>query len=196
MRRATSAWSGRAPLLPEGPGGAAVAAVLMHGDPDDYLYPLLAEWPVPSESGETLLVERRGDRVVFLSDLRARDEAELSLGMPLSREDLPAAQAVRGAQGVVRGLDYRGVPVLAAVHPVHGSPWYVVAKEDSAEVLGPITARGWATAGFAFIAVALAAAGTLLLWRRREAQVSSGAHRARGRVQLALRRDVRGRRHA
>jgi PAS domain S-box-containing protein len=161
-----------APLLPAAPGGTAVAAVLMHGDPDDYLYPLLAKWPSPSESGETLLVERRGDRVVYLSDLRARDEDELTLGMPLSRDDLPAVKAARGARGVVEGIDYRGVPVLAAVHAVHGSPWYVVAKEDSAEILSPIAARGWATAGFAFVAVALAAAGTLLLWRSREAQVA------------------------
>jgi PAS domain S-box-containing protein len=162
-----------APLLPEGPGGAVAGVVLLHADPDEYLYPLLDEWPVPTRSGESLLVERRGDEVVFISPLRHRAEAALRYTIPLARTDLPAAQAVQGAHGAVTGIDYRGVDVLAAAQSVPGSPWYVVAKVDADEILGPISSRGWTAAAFALVAVALAGTGTLLLWRRRESQVAT-----------------------
>jgi PAS domain S-box-containing protein len=162
-----------APLLPNGPDGGVVGAVLLHADPEDYLYRVLEEWPIPTRTGESLLVERRGDEVLFLTDLRHREDAALEYAIPLARSDLPAAQAVQGTHGVATGNDYRGVEVLAAAQPVPGSPWYVVAKMDADEVLGPITRRGWTTAAFAFVSVALAGAGTILLWRRRETEVAA-----------------------
>lgn len=162
-----------APLLPAGPGGAPAGVVLLHSDPDEYLYPLIREWPVRSESGETLLVERRAGEVVFLNDLRHRPGAALRLARPLTQTDLPAAQAALGKTGAMEGVDYRGVPVFAAVDRVPRSKWYVIAKVDSGEVLGPIEQRGWMTAGFALALVAFAATLTLLLWRAREARVAA-----------------------
>ena len=76
--------------------------------------------------------------------------------------------AVRGRRGIVQGVDYRGVPVMAAIAPVPGASWYVIAKVDRSEVLDPIRRRGWLTAGFTLLVVALGAAGTLMLWRTRE----------------------------
>ena len=162
-----------APLLPEGRHGAAIAAVLLHGDPDAYLYPLLDEWPVPTRSGESVLVERRGDEVLYLSDIEGREDAALRVALPLTQTELPAVQAVLGAHGIISGTTSSGVDVLAAAQPVPGSRWYVVATEDADEVLGPIRQRGWMTAAFALVAVALAGVATLLLWRRRESQVTA-----------------------
>jgi len=162
-----------APVLADEAGDPPIAVVVMHIDPHDYLFPLIQEWPLESASGETLLVQRRGDEAVFLNELRHRKGTTLRLGSPLSDPDLPAAMAVRGVTGIVEGVDYRGVPVIAALEPVPDAPWYIVAKTDSAEVVGPIESRAWMTAGFTFLVVALAAAGTLLLWRARESQVTS-----------------------
>ena len=161
-----------APVLDD--SGRAVAAVVLHSDPGHYLFPLIQTWPIGGKtSGETLLVERRGDKVVYLNDLRFRDGTALKLALPADAEYLPAARAVRGEYGLVAGPDYRGVPVLAAAEPVPGSPWSVVAKIDESEVLGPISRRAWLTAGFTLLVVALAAAATLLLWRSREARADA-----------------------
>jgi signal transduction histidine kinase len=146
--------------------------VVLSADPGRYLYPLIQSWPLPSSTGETLLVERRGDRVLFLNDLRFRKHAALTLTAPASHTTLPAAMAVRGRRGVVQGDDYRGVPVLAAVQPVPATSWFIVSKEDTAAVLGPVRTRGWVTAGFALLLVALAGVGALFLWHAREAQAA------------------------
>ncbi len=156
---------------PRGSAGA-IAAVVLSIDPGRYLYPLIQSWPLPSSTGETLLVERRGDRILFLNDLRFRKHAALTLTAPISNTTLPAAMAVRGRRGVVQGVDYRDVAVLAAVQPVPATSWFIVSKEDAGTVLGPVRARGWVTAGFALLLVALAGVGALFLWHAREAQAA------------------------
>ena len=167
-----------APVLADEPGAPAIAAVVLHIDPRDYLYPLIQDWPLESASGETLLVQRRGDEVLFLNELRHRTGTALRLASPLSDPDLPASMAVRGLTGIVEGIDYRGVPVIAALQPVPDAPWFVVAKMDTGEVLGPIESRAWLTAGFTLLVVVLAAAGTLLLWRARERRVDAERRQA------------------
>ena len=71
-----------APVLAQRPGDAPVASVVMHVDPRRFLYPFIQNWPLPSDSGETLLVERRGDRVVYLNELRHREGTALELTIP------------------------------------------------------------------------------------------------------------------
>ena len=161
-----------APLLPEGPGDRPSRPSSCTSTPTTTSTPSSPSGPPPASRARRCSWSAAATRSCFSATCEpaTRPNSRWACRSPATtsrRRGRP-----RG-QGVVRGLDYRGVPVLAAAHPVHGSPWYVIAKEDSAEVLGPIAARGWATAGFAFIAVALAAAGTLLLWRSREAQVSA-----------------------
>ena len=147
--------------------------MILHIDPQTFLYPYIQTWPLDSVSGETLLVEKRGDRALYLNDLRFRPDAALRLSAELSDTDRPAAMAVSGRSGIVAGVDYRGVPVFAALEPVPGTDWFVVSKVDSSEILDPIRRRGWLTAGFTLLVVALAAVGTLLLWRLRESQTTA-----------------------
>lgn len=109
--------------------------LLLRADPSEFLYPLLQEWTAKGETGEILLVSRQGSEVVFLNDLRHVRDAAMRLRLPLSRENLPAAMGAKGFAGVVRGLDYRGVEVLAAVAPVPGTTWTMVTKLDMAEVV-------------------------------------------------------------
>ncbi len=162
-----------APLLALRPTDPPVAEVVLHIDPARFLYPYIQEWPLPNLTGETLLVERQGDRVLFLNELRFRKGTALKLAVSAAAPSLPAAMAIRGRRGIVEGLDYRDVPVMAALAPVPGTDWYVIAKVDRSEVLDPIRRRGWLTAGFTLLIVGLGAAGALLLWRFRERQTNA-----------------------
>ena len=161
------------PVLALMPGDAPVASVILAIDPSTFLFPYIQAWPLTGTSGETLLVERRGDRVVYLNELRFRKGTALKLSIPMTAAKLPAAMAIRGRRGVVEGVDYRGVPVIAAIAPVSETHWYVIAKIDTGDVLGPIVRRGWLTAGFTLLIVGLAALGTVLLWRLRESQTTA-----------------------
>ena len=97
---------------------------------------------MPSRSAETLLVRRDGDDVLFLNKLRHRPDPALTLRIPLSQSDLPAARAALGKTGAFEGRDNRGVKVLAEILPVPGSPWFMVAKVDADEILAEARYRG------------------------------------------------------
>jgi len=123
--------------------GFPLGAVLLQADPNLFLYPLLKSWPTPTESGETLLVEQRGDQVVYLNDLRHAENSAMHMFRPVTEETLPAAHAVRGEQGIFAGLDHRGVPVIAALKPVPGTDWHLIAKIDRDEALATGKTISW-----------------------------------------------------
>jgi two-component system sensor histidine kinase/response regulator len=103
-------------------------------DPREVLYPLVNTWPVPSKTAESLLLRQENDEVVFLNELRFKKNSALVLRKSISEEKLPAAMAVRGIEGTIDGVDYRGSSVVAAMKKVPGSPWFMVAKIDHNEV--------------------------------------------------------------
>jgi len=121
--------------------------------PEDYLYPLIKKWPGPSQSGETLLLRREGEEVVFLNDLRHSPDTALKLRLSM-KTDLPAAMAARGITGIVQGTDYRGKKVLAYLSSLPEFGWYMVTKLDTEEVF----AHGKATEFLLLLAVLLSMA--------------------------------------
>jgi PAS domain S-box-containing protein len=138
-------------------------------DPHQFLFPLIQSWPTPSPSAETVLVRLEGEYVVFLNDLRHRRDTALKLKYPVDTEQLPAAMAARGAEGIVEGFDYRDVPVLADVRRIPDSPWYIITKIDQDEVHAPLRAIALHVGFSAFLLIIVAAFGTALLWRNHRA---------------------------
>lgn len=118
--------------------GHVVGAVLLHIDPHDFLYPLIQSWPRPSPSAETLLTRLEGDEVVFINELRHRKGAALSLRIPVAMSNLPTVMAIHGETSAINGIDYRGVPVVAAMRGVPGTSWFMISKIDKDELFAPI----------------------------------------------------------
>lgn len=116
-----------------GKDSLCLGAVDFDIDPEQFLFPLIQSWPVPSRTSEVLLVRKAGDEVVYQNELRHRKNTALSLRFPLSDTALPASKAVRGFVGATEGLDYRGVAVLAVARPIPGTTWFMIAKIDKAE---------------------------------------------------------------
>ncbi|HNY01409.1 MAG TPA: ATP-binding protein [Bacteroidales bacterium] len=124
-------------------GAGSLAALVLRIDPDDYLYPLIQDWPAPSRSSETLIVRKEGDSVLFLNKIKFRPDAALSLKIPLTDTVVPAVKAVRGREGISEGIDYRGVRVLSYLGPVGMTSWFMVAKIDRSEILEELSYRMW-----------------------------------------------------
>jgi PAS domain S-box-containing protein len=152
--------------------------VVLRIDPNVYLYPYLQEWPVPSASAEIALVRRDGDYAVHLSELRFQENAALNLRVPLEDTQRVAVKAVLGQEGIVEGVDYRGVPVIAYVHAVSDSPWLLVARIDTAEVYAPLRARLWQTVVFFSALLAASGAALGLVWRRQRVRYYRGQAQA------------------
>lgn len=123
-----------------------IATIVFPIDPYLYLYPLIQSWPVPSQSAETLLVESKGNEIVFLSPLRFIANSALNQRAPLSSPDLPAARALRGELGPFEGMDYRNIPVVAVGARVQGTDWIMISKEDSSEIYSEVRRQGWIVA--------------------------------------------------
>lgn len=141
------------------------AAVLVFQiDPGEYLYPFIQSWPIPSESAETLLIQKEGADALYLNTLRFRTDPPMTIRIPLTQADIPSVQAALGRTGMIEGKDYRGVEVLAEILPVPGTPWLMEAKVDRHELLASINSLGLAVLMVVLLSVlmtALTAAYTL-----------------------------------
>ena len=157
------------PILDVQAGGQPLGVLTLRIDPSVYFYPFLQRWPTPSKTPETLLIRREGNEAVFLNQLKFQKNTALPLRVSLDSTDLPAVKAALGQEGIVKGVDYRGVPVLAAVRAVPDSPWFLVAKMDAAEVYAPMRELFWLTVLFVGILLFGLAAAVGFLWRQQHA---------------------------
>ena len=156
-------------LVPDVQGERPAAAIVLRVVAARFLHPLIQSWPTASTSAETVLIRRDGDHLLFLNELRHRADTALKLRLPVVQSDLIGGLALRSEEpGSARGVDYRGVEVLAAFRPIAGTDWHIVAKIDREEVLKPM----WQTLSWlgliGFAAVAAIALALLLLWRQQQ----------------------------
>ena len=147
----------------------SVGGLVLAVRPEQFLFPFVDSWPTASASGETLLVRREGDSVLFINDPRGFKGGGLALRRSLKRTDDPVVAAVKAARsGAGQGVDYRGVEVFAAYRPVTGTEWIVVAKLDRSEVMAPLRQLSSWVSLIALVALAAIGAVIFLLWRQRE----------------------------
>ncbi len=130
------------------------------------ILPYLEQWPTPSPSGETLLVQRERDEIVYLSALRQPQQSPPNRRQPLSRNELPEVRAVLAdLPGTTAGVDYRGISVVTAYRPISGSSWYLITKIDRAELLAPMWRNLLWIGAIALAATLAMVAALLALWR-------------------------------
>lgn len=158
-------------LIPviSGPDADLAGIVGLQISPEEFLYPFISQWPAESDSAETLLFRREGDTILYLNELRFRKDTALSYRLPISQTDRPAIKAALGEEGIVKGVDYRGVPVLAYIRNIPESPWFMVARIDESEVFLPLQTR--ALDLILIVGFLLLGTGALLYhFRKREAE--------------------------
>ena len=144
-----------------------MGVVALRIDPVKYLYPLLNTWPVQNVSAETLLIRREGNNIRFLNELKFKQGAALNLVLSIKENKTQAAaQAVLGKEGIVEGIDYRGVPVIADVRAVPHSPWFLVNRIDTSEVFTPIRQKLLGIILFIGVLLGGTWAGIGLIWKQ------------------------------
>jgi two-component system cell cycle sensor histidine kinase/response regulator CckA len=158
-----------APLFRRNPAAAVqepLAAIVLQIDARDFLYPVTQSWPTPSRTAETLFVRRDGDAVLYLNELRRQPDAAFHLRIPLARREVPAVMAVLGRRGVVEGVDYGGVEVLAALEAIPDSPWFLIAKMDATEALAEWRFRALVIVVMLLLLAAALAGALGLIWEQ------------------------------
>jgi hypothetical protein len=127
---------------PDSPGTIS-GIIMVRIDPRRKLFPFIQTWPTPSESFEIILFRREGEAALILNELRHRKDTALSLRVRASSLGLPPGTAAHFQEAAFEDVDYRGVPVVAVLRKVPDSPWFLLAKEDQAEIYRPLKDFQW-----------------------------------------------------
>jgi PAS domain S-box-containing protein len=162
------------PVRPPG-AGPAKGAILIRMDARQALLPVVAPWPSATPSLRAYLVVRRGSAWLPMVEGLAPRPRDLA---PFLASPLPAATLPSPTQSSFNTLDAGGVPVLATLRPVAGTPWSILVKVDEAEAYGPLRQGAWLT-GLALLG--LVALGALAI-----GMLVSRDHAARMQAYLAL----------
>lgn len=136
------------------------AYLVLTAEAQKSLFPLIESWPIASTTGETLLVKKEGDEIVFLSELKDKENAALIYRRPLDQQKLAAVRRAFDRPGPVESLDYRGQKVMVFLSPVPGTSWYIVSKIDRQEALSIWQTRA---ALIILLLLAVTVAGLLLI---------------------------------
>lgn len=154
------------PILDTATDNRVIGVIALQIDPEKYLYPFILHWPTSSKTAETLLVRRQGNDTEYLANLRSKKDAALRLRTPLGMTNIPTTMAVLGRTGIVEGVAYNGVPVIAALRAVPDSPWFLVASIDRSEAYASVKEQLLMIIGFIISLLLAAAAGLAFIWRQ------------------------------
>jgi len=147
--------------LPAGTDGDArplLGVVTLGMKPEASLYALIADDAEPTRTGETLLVDLDANPPVYLSPPRQPAPPEAApVQRSLAELRALAQAAAQGREAVAETVDYRDVPVIAAVRRVTPANWLLALQVDRREVLAEFERSGrLAGAAAAFLLLALA----------------------------------------
>lgn len=148
------------PIFQKKDNNYIIGVVEMRIDPERYLFPYIQKWPTLSKTAETIILRREANEVLFLNKLRFQKNINLDLRRSLTIKNMPAVQAALGYEGIMEGIDYRGMPVLAALRTVPNSPWFLVARIDITEIYEPLKEKLWQT--ILLISALLISAGAVI----------------------------------
>lgn len=104
------------------------------------LFPLLTRGGSLAEPNEALLLQKTGNRVVYLSPT-ADGATPTRRAMNTIGNDLAAALAVVTPDGFVQSMNYEGKPVLQVSRGVRGQPWVVAQQVDARQALSESNER-------------------------------------------------------
>ncbi|HBC47267.1 MAG TPA: hypothetical protein DCZ43_09495, partial [candidate division Zixibacteria bacterium] len=158
------------PIIDE-PGNQRIGAIALCIDPEKQLYPTINKQFQLNRTGESILVRRDGDSVLFLNELKFRKDSALKMRVSIANhKEFPSVKAVLGQEGIVEGIDYRDMPVIAAVSAVPGTPWFLLDKIDQSEAYAPVRNRAWMTIGLVGLLLLGMAISLVFVWRQRRMQ--------------------------
>ena len=112
-----------------------VGVLVLRGTWKD-LFTMIQSWPGKSRTAEIELIKHDNDQVIVLNKLRYMTPTPMTRKVPSTLDTFPIVKAAQGHYGPLESSsDYRGHAVLAHIVPVQGTPWSMVVKVDTEEVL-------------------------------------------------------------
>lgn len=128
-----------------------IAVLICRIDSNRFLFPLIENWPTPSETAESFIFKVENDSILYLNNLRHIMNTPHSLKIPITQSDLPASKAANGCLGIIDGKDYRNVDVTAYSAKIEGTPWFIISKVDDSELFEEVPFIAGGITGFVLL---------------------------------------------
>lgn len=112
--------------------------VLIRVNTKDSIEQLIQDWPNRGETGETLLVRREGDKLMFLNNTRHLSGTALKMSITAKLLVPESFMLDAMEEGIIKAFDYRGVDVLLAFRYIPQLKWGLIVKQDASEAFMPI----------------------------------------------------------
>lgn len=151
--------------------GKSIAIVLFRINPNEAFFPLIQSLPTLSETAENVLVRKDGDSILYLSELRFKKQSAFKLKMPLTDDNLPAVNAIKGFRGFFEGTDYRGEKVFSFIAAVPNTDWYMITKLDQDELYSGLFVRSVIIAVFVLFLIALTSFGFFWFYNTQQKKI-------------------------
>ncbi|MGZ4961908.1 MAG: PAS domain S-box protein [Limisphaerales bacterium] len=145
--------------------GMQVGTISLVIDLEKFVFPRLSHWPVPSQTGRSVLVWRTNDLIVYRTATDCQVVKQTSLDVSHERPTLTEL-ATLGVSGVFDAQDARGVPVIVAHTPVEGTPWMVESRINESEALGFLRRESWQVTFIIGLLLLTVGLGASSYWRR------------------------------
>src|SRR5574338_296928 len=156
------------PILDESQN--SLALLVFRIDPKDYLFPVIDAWPLPSSTGESILLRVEDQNVIYLSPLLKKND-KLTFKNSLSETDFIAVKGALGKTGIVEGKAYNGKEYLADISLIDKSPWFLVSQIELGEVYSELRFRAIAIAIVVLLSLIAFTSGIMLLYKYKQSSL-------------------------
>jgi signal transduction histidine kinase len=145
-----------------------IGLLSMQVNPQAQLYPYLSEQVTNNIQTQSFLTRQDGDKAVILTPLQFEPDAALNLLAPMNKTENISVKATQGLTGIMEGVDYREVPMIATAQSVPDSPWFLVTHVNTFEVNSPVQDYLFGTIVVTGVIIFYSGLGVVLIWRQRE----------------------------
>lgn len=149
--------------------GKPAGYLLFRLDPEKYLFPRIASWPVKKETGENLLVSVNGDTVTYHINRPQYSRSPVFLRNGKA-DSLTRSVPLSGTLAMVEATDYRGNEVLADIKRIPGTRWSLITKIDQAAVYAPLLKRAFNIVLYLLTFLLVVVVSGILIWKNQQLQ--------------------------
>ncbi|MBK7500161.1 MAG: PAS domain S-box protein [Ignavibacteriales bacterium] len=148
-----------------------IGTFILRFDPTVFLFPLIQDWPTPTKTAESIIFKKENDQVRFISELKYENNSEMNFTIPLTKTEYVAVKGALGRTGIVEGLDYRNVEVLADLNKIPGTAWHFISKVDKDEIYSEMFFRARAISLLTIVSFLFVMAMAMYLIRNKQTSI-------------------------
>lgn len=146
-------------------------AIIIRVDASNHIIPLLDNWPIESQTGESFIFNNKTSNTLLFNGLKHQAEIEAKDKIEVKNDNLLSKIYTSKQPGIYQGKDYRNVDVLASMQAIAGTDWVLVSKVDKSELFQDVKRLALQTLVAVVFIIALSGLFMVFLFNRRQKNI-------------------------